>query len=136
MTRPLHQDFHIKKPKFPKCLPDTALKTNHQLKSCKEQRQSFLQNGWWTYTTSGGARFYPRRTSCHNGWILVATSVGNQWLSSTGSNTPVRFILEVLVDSRRTLILIQDTSSHNSCSVGKKSFDEHLRFMAGQPTPM
>lgn len=28
--------------------------------------------------------------------------------------------MEVLVDSRRTLIVIQDASSHNSCSVGKK----------------
>ena len=36
--------------------------------------------------------------------------------------------MEVLVDSRRTLIVSQDASSHNSCSMGKKSFDEHLRF--------
>lgn len=46
----------VKLPKMP--AQKTALKTNHQLKSCKEQRQSFLQNGWWTYTTSGGARFF------------------------------------------------------------------------------
>ena len=29
--------------------------------------------------------------------------------------------MEVLVDSRRTLIVIQDASSHNSCSVEKRA---------------
>ena len=86
MTQPLHQYFLIQKSNFPKCLP---------------QKQLWRQITSWRVVKSN-AKVSCRTAGGHTQPLEVqdflpqendrCPPVGNQWLSSTGSNTPVRFI--------------------------------------------